>query len=97
MKEKTITARIDEQVGSEIQYLKHHLGVKNTTQVVTEAVHLYYTMVKEEEAKKSPFTLLEELDLIGSFEGEKGLSQNYKNQLTDSLHKKHRSLKRKKR
>lgn len=93
MGKRIITARIDEEVGFEIEFLKHRLGWQSTTHVLTEAVHNLYNSVKQQEAKKSPFELLEELNLIGCFEGENTLSQNYKNELSKSLSKKHKSKK----
>ena len=96
MKRKVITARIDEQVFFQIEYLKRHLGDTNTTHILKEAVRHLYNDVKEQEAQKSPFELLEELNLIGCFEGEEDLSINYKNVLSQSLTKKHSSFKPKK-
>lgn len=96
MKTKMISARVDEQLELQIEYLKRSLGVKTRTQVLTEAVHHLYEDIKEKEAHKTPLELLEELQLIGCLEVEGSLSINYKKQLSDSLHKKHRSIKHKK-
>lgn len=96
MKTKIVTARINEQIGFEIEYLKRHLNVQSTTQVITEAVTNLYTYVKEKKSQKTPFELLEELHLIGCFEGEKGLSQTYKEEISNSLSKKYRPNKLKK-
>ena len=96
MKTKIITARLDEQVGFQIEYLKSHLGVNSTTQVLKEAIHSLYEDVKQKESQKSPFELLEELHLIGCFEGEKKLSQNYKKKFSQSLEKKYKATKSKK-
>jgi hypothetical protein len=49
-----------------------------------------------DKAQKSPFELLEKLHLIGCFEGEKTLSQNYKKLQSKSLEKKHQATKSKK-
>lgn len=91
MKARIITARINEQIGSQIDYLKQHLNADSTTQVLTTAVSSLYDAIKQQESQKSPFTLLDELQLIGCFEGEKQLSQSYKRQISDTLDKKHRS------
>lgn len=86
---KIITARIDDQVGYQIEYLKQHLGIQSTTRILTEAIGSFYNDIKQEERQKTPFELLEELNLIGCFEGEKTLSKNYKKILSQSLAKKH--------
>lgn len=96
LKAKIITARIDEQIVLQIEYLKRHLNVRNTTNVLKEAVANLYKSVKQREEQKSPFKLLEELHLIGCFEGEENLSITYKKELSDSLSKKHQSIKSKK-
>lgn len=89
MKTKTITARIDEQVCFQIDYLKAHLGASSTTNVLKTAVHRLYDSFKENEAQKSPFELLEELNLIGCCESEEKLSSDYKKELYQSITKKH--------
>lgn len=89
MKTKTITARMDEQVIFQIEYLKDQLGASSTTRVLTEAVHLLYSSVKDKKVQKSPFELLEELNLIGCCEGEKNLSRDYKKELNQTFAKKH--------
>lgn len=93
MTKKIITARIDEEVGHQIDFLKSYLGKQNTTYILTEAIKNLYLRLKEEEAKQSPFELLEKLNLIGCFEGEQSLSQNYKSELTKSLSQKHKMKK----
>lgn len=91
MKARIITARIDEQIIFQIDYIKRHLKADSTTQVLKTAVSSLYGAIKQQELQKSPFALLEELQLIGCFEGEQELSQIYKSDISDSLHKKHRS------
>lgn len=63
---------------------------QSTTHILTEAVLSLYNNIKQQ-AKKSSFELLEELDLIRCFEGEKLLSQNYKVELSKSLNQKYKS------
>lgn len=96
MKAKTVTARIDEQMDFQIEYLKRHLKVQSTTQILTKAVSTLYSSVREEEIQKSPFELFEEFHMIGCFEGEEDLSQNYKKKLSTSLKEKHHPSKSKK-
>lgn len=93
MVKKIITARINKDVDFQINFIKNHLGVESTTQVLTQAVNNLYDVIKEKEVKKNPFEILEELNLIGCFEGEKTLSENYKEELSDSLKSKFRSKK----
>ncbi len=93
MKAKTVTARIDEQMDFQIEYLKRHLKVQSTTQILTEAISTLYSSVKQKEIQKSPFDLLEEFQMIGCLEGEEDLSQTYKEKLFTSLQKKHRPTK----
>lgn len=50
--------------------------------------------MKQQESNQSPFELLEDLNLIGCFEGEKSLSQNYKNELSKALNRKQKLKKR---
>lgn len=96
MKTKVITARLNEQAGLKMEYLKRHLGTQSTTQILMKAVDTLYNTVKEKETQKSPYELLEELNLLGCFEGEANLSQAYKSVLSESLKKKHRIPKTKK-
>lgn len=96
MKTKLITARVDQNVCDQIAYLKKELGERTTTNIVTEAVKCLYDSVKHQESQKSPFEMLEELDLIGCFDGEPTLSTDYKKALSDSLEQKYHSLKSKK-
>lgn len=93
MRTKVITARIDDQASFQIEFLKRHLHLPHTTQVLLRAISSLYGAVKEKEAQKTPFELLEELELIGCLEGEKDLSQNYKKVLSESLQAKHSSKK----
>lgn len=78
MKGKTITVRIGAKSLFQIEYLKRHLKEASTTQVIVKALSDLYETVKEEERRKSAFDLMDELGLIGCFDGEPGLSQNYK-------------------
>lgn len=96
MKAKLITARIDEQVFAQIEYLKRHFGDSNTTSILKEAIRHYYNEIKSKESQKSPFDLLEELNLIGCLEAEENLSLDYKTVLSKSLSKKHSLSKSKK-
>lgn len=90
MSKRVITTQIDGEMEFQIEFLKRHLGAKNTTQVLSEAVQHLYNSIKQQKAKRSPFELLEELNLIGCFEGEKSLSQNYKKELSKSLNSKNK-------
>lgn len=96
MKGKVITAREGEEVDFQIQYLKAQLATSSTTKVLTEAIHQLYKSFKDKEAQKSPFEMLEELNLIGCIEGNKNLSREYKKELYQSLSKKHGMSKAKK-
>ena len=93
MRKRIITARIDAQIEFKIEFLKCHLGEKSTTTILTEAVHNLFNVVKEREKKQTPFEILEELNLIGCFEGEESLSQIYKDEISKSLNKKYKSKK----
>jgi len=91
MKTKMISARVDKELELQIEYLKSSLGVQTMTQVLTEAIHHLYYDSKAKAVRKTPFELLEELQLIGCLEDEKSLSTDYKAELSASLYKKHGS------
>lgn len=93
MKTKIVTARMEEEVFHQIEYLKNQLGTNSTTGILKEAVHNLYNSFKKKEIRKSPFELLDELNLIGCIQGKKDLSVNYKKEITKSLVKKHQKRK----
>lgn len=95
MKTKLVTARFDEDVFTEIAFLRNKLQARTTTEVITEAIHFLYNDMIQKEKKKSPFELLEELGLIGCMDDKPNLSSDYKKNLSTSLEKKHRSCHRK--
>ena len=90
MKNRTIQARIEDKAYEELEFLKKDLGMKETTQVISFALHHLFTERKKTRENKSPFEAMEELGLIGSFSGAPDLSENYKEVLINSLKKKHR-------
>lgn len=89
MKTKIITARINDYLIAEIEFLKTSLKLPNTTSVLTFAIHNLYESIKEEESKKSSLEMFEEKGLIGCFDGPSDLSTNYKNIISDVIKKKH--------
>ncbi len=88
MTKRIITARVDAEVEMEIEFLKRHFIEKNTTTILIKAIHNLFNEIRQQKTKLSPFEILEELNLIGCFEGEKLLSQNYKDKFSRSLNKK---------
>lgn len=89
MKNKTIHARIGDQTFEELEYLKKDLGMPETTQVISFALHHLFSERQNRHAEKPLFERLEELDLIGSLSAPEELSESYKEVLTKSLTKKH--------
>lgn len=81
MKTKVITARLDESLGREIEFLKSSLKLSNTTSVLSHAIHLLYTTTKKKQSKKSSLQLFEESGLLGCFEGPSDLSTSYKDEI----------------
>ena len=67
----------------------------STTSVLKEAVHRFYNDFKQKETQKTPYELLEELNLVGCINGGKNLSRDYKKELSQSLTKKHNKSKKK--
>ena len=68
MKTRIITARVDNYVNAEIEFLKSSLRLPNTTSVLTYAIHNLYETIKEEESQKSSLEMFEEKGLLGCFE-----------------------------
>lgn len=89
MKARVITARIDENLNFEIEFLKSSLGLTSTTSVLSHAIHTLYSMTKEKQSKKSSLEMFEEKGLMGCMEGNPKLSVNYKNEMTSVISKKH--------
>jgi hypothetical protein len=89
MKTRVITARIDQYLNAEIEFLKSSLQLPNTTSVLTYAIHNLYESIKEEESQKSSLEMFEEKGLFGCFEGSPDLSTNYKNIISEVISKKH--------
>ena len=94
MKEKMITARIDQSTHDHLNYLKRNLGLKYTSEVLIEAVEFMYKKMRENQTFSS-IDLFEKMGLVGSIEEEPNLSETYKEKITDALSQKHRPRKRK--
>lgn len=92
MKTRIITARVDNYVNAEIEFLKSSLRLPNTTSVLTYAIHNLYETIKEEESQKSSLEMFEEKGLLGCFEGSPDLSTNYKNIISEVIDKKQSRL-----
>lgn len=93
MKEKVITARIDNDVVYQIQYLKNRLGLKNTTSVLVEAIHHLYAQAQI--PNPDPFEGLEKAGLIGCIEGKGDSSTTYKETVMQYLEDKYSNHKKK--
>ena len=78
MKSRVITARLSEDLGYEIEFIKSTLNLANTTSVVTKAIHLLYTTTKNKQSAKSSLELFEESGLLGCIEAASDLSTGYK-------------------
>ena len=89
MKKRTIQARIEDKTHEELEYLKKDLGMPETTQVLSFALHYLFRERKKKRSKNSPFEFMEELGLIGSIQSRVDLSDNYKEAIGKSLRKKH--------
>lgn len=89
MRTKTITARIDDTVNNEIEYIKSSFGLTSTTSVLTYAIHILYTSMKEKQSQKSSLEIFEEEGLLGCINGKSDLSTKYKEEITDVILQKH--------
>lgn len=89
MKSRTIQARIEDQTYEELEFLKKDLGMHETTQVVSFALHQLFKERKRNRAKKTPFEMMEELGLLGAVQGPSKLSETYKEKLKSSLQSKY--------
>jgi len=88
MKKKSISARIGKETVQEIDSLVEELDL-NQTDLLVYAISLLYKSVQKQKEESSPFDLLEDLGLIGCFEGDPHLSKNYKSEISDILTEKH--------
>lgn len=89
MKNHIITARINDFLLAEIEFLKTSLKLPSTTSVMRFAIHSLYVSVKAQESQKSSLEMLEENGLIGCFEGPTDLSQSIKLSMAEVIEKKH--------
>lgn len=94
MKTRMITARLDQNLSQEIEFLKISLKLGNTTSVLTQAIHFLYTTTKEKQSKKSSLELFKESSLLGCIEGPSDLSTTYKDKILDMVQEKHTQNKR---
>lgn len=86
---KTISLRVDRELEEEIDFVKAALDTTQT-QVIKEAIHAFYLYLQnQEKLKKSPKEIFKSSGYIGSFEGKKDLSVNYKKELARGLKAKH--------
>lgn len=89
MKNRVVTARLDENLSNEIEFIKSSLKLSNTTAVLSQAIHLLYSITKEKQSKKSSLQLFEESGLLGCMEGAADLSTSYKDEISKILLQKH--------
>lgn len=89
MKTRVITARLNDELSREIEFLKSSLNLTNTTSIVTQAIHLMYITTKNEQSAKSSLQLFEESGLLGCIQGAADLSTSYKEEISKSLQQKH--------
>ena len=88
MKLKSISARIKDETAQKIDFLQKDLNLTQTD-VIVKAVEVLYVDVQKQKEKPSPFDVFEDLGLIGCFEGDSDLSENYKSEIQGYLDKKH--------
>ncbi len=89
MRTRIITARMNDSITAEIEFLKSSLRLPNVTSVLTFAIHSLYKSVKKEDSKKTSLEHFQESGLLGCMEAAPDLSVNYKNELSDIIAKKH--------
>lgn len=89
MKARVITARINDTLNYEIEFLKASLGLANTTSVLTHAIHTLYTSTREKQSQKSSLEMFEEKGLMGCIEAAPNLSTTYKDKIPDFIMQKH--------
>ena len=89
MSGKTVSARFDEEVVEELEWLKRDLGITKTTDILVAAIHFFYRNARKSSKNQTAFDYLEESGFIGSLKGKPHFSSEYKQLLTDSLKEKH--------
>lgn len=90
MRDRTIQARISKDTDREIVFLKEILGIQRVTEIITLSIHRLALEYQQNQARQSPFEVLEELGVIGSVENaDPFLSQNYKSVIRQNLKVKH--------
>lgn len=95
MKNNILTARVNDDLKAEIEFIKHSLHLPSTTSVLTYAIRNLYQAIKEEDSQKTSFELFEEQGLLGCMEGPSDLSTNYKTAISEIIETKHSSQSRK--
>lgn len=90
MTKKTVSARIDENIAWELEYLKKALGFKNATDVLVTAVHALYLAQDQTLLIENPIDYLKSIGFVGGAEGGPRDSTNYKKQVAKRVRKKHR-------
>ncbi len=81
-----INARLDEESARKLEYLKEATHAQ-VTDVVKDAIDLYYQRVRQ--AQDSARSRLFDSGFVGCGTAEPGLSQTYKDDLSQALEAKH--------
>jgi len=81
-----INARLDAEHEAKLQYLAKSSN-RNYSDVVKEALDVYYAKARGE--AESSLAVLRDSGLIGVADGDRDLSENYKDSLAQSLDDKH--------
>ncbi len=84
----TSSFRYGQDAKKELEFISSKLGL-NKSQAITEAIHLFYTTLKESNKKqKSSAEIFMESGFVGSAEDTELISTNYKEKFSNSLSKK---------
>lgn len=85
-KSMRINARLDKEIAPQVHYLAKVTGL-NLSEVVKKSIRYFYEQVRSQEVK--PADILMKTGFVGSAQGEKNLSQTYKEKISLTLGAKH--------
>lgn len=85
---KTLSARLNEEMAWELEFLMSSLGNKKATEVIVAAIHYLYLQQKQKESHQTPADFLEKSKFIGGTEGGERDSVDYKKTLSERIGKK---------
>lgn len=85
MRQHIVTIRFGPEDDANLLFLSELWKKENNSETIRQALQLTVQRIKEEEPPLSKMQILKESDFVGSFEGDKDLSIEYKKNLRDTL------------